>query len=142
MIKIYEVWDFPQTSQYSLKTKEGGLFSKCVDDFMELKLNHSVWLSSCVSDEDKEKYIANVYEKEGIKLEKSKICYNSGLRAQAKIMLNSFWGKFGQKNDLSLKKIVHTKKELLDLFCDDSINVDRIVEISDMAMLVTFTRKN
>ena len=110
MVEIFEAWDFPQTSQYSEETKEGGLYSKFVDEFMELKLTHSGWPSSCVSDEDKEKYIANVYEKEGIKLEQSKICYNSGLRAQAKIMLNSFWGKFGKKM-IFLRKQLFTREK-------------------------------
>jgi hypothetical protein len=46
-----------------------------------------------VTDADKDKYIEEYHEKEGILLEKEKIKKNPGLRQLAKLMLNSFWGK-------------------------------------------------
>lgn len=53
-------------------------------------------------EDDKQKYIKDYCEKEGIGLDHRgltrlhKIQKNPGLRALAKLMLNSFWGKFGQ----------------------------------------------
>jgi hypothetical protein len=47
-------------------------------------------------------------EKEGIKLDENNICINKGLRSLAKLCLNSFWGKLGQRN--SMRKTTHTDK--------------------------------
>jgi hypothetical protein len=43
---------------------------------------------------DRWNYIRDYHEKEGILLDYNNI-KNPGLRALAKLMLNSFWGKFG-----------------------------------------------
>jgi hypothetical protein len=49
----------------------------------------------CQSENDKWRYIRDYHEKEGILLDYNNIQNNPGLRALAKLMLNSFWGKFG-----------------------------------------------
>ena len=46
----------------------------------------------CVTDEQKQHYIDQYYEHEGIRLDPNKIEYNPGLRALAKFALNSLWG--------------------------------------------------
>ena len=45
----------------------------------------------------RQQYICEYYEHEGIQLEHDKIEENKGLRTLAKMMLNSMWGKFGQR---------------------------------------------
>lgn len=55
------------------------------------------WNDWCKSEDDKRKYIHDHYYKEGIQLVYDKIKFNPGLRALAKLMLNSLWGKFGQR---------------------------------------------
>ena len=54
----------------------------------------SGWPSNCVTEEDKNRYIENYYEKEGILLDKNKIEKNPGLRAISKNYLNSIYGKY------------------------------------------------
>jgi hypothetical protein len=49
---------------------------------------------------DKWRYIRDYHEKEGILLDYNNIKNNPGLRALAKLILNSFWGKFGQRSKL------------------------------------------
>ena len=41
---------------------------------------------------EKQRYIDEYYEHEGIRLDPNKIEYNPGLRALAKFALNSLWG--------------------------------------------------
>uniref|UniRef100_A0A915J4C2 DNA-directed DNA polymerase n=1 Tax=Romanomermis culicivorax TaxID=13658 RepID=A0A915J4C2_ROMCU len=48
-------------------------------------------------------------------LEESKICKNSSKCALSKLMLNSFWGKFGQVKKLSKTVIVDILKEHFDI---------------------------
>ena len=41
----------------------------------------------------------DILEHQGIQLDPAKIVYNPGLRALAKLMLNSFWGKYAMQKD-------------------------------------------
>uniref|UniRef100_A0A915HK89 DNA-directed DNA polymerase n=1 Tax=Romanomermis culicivorax TaxID=13658 RepID=A0A915HK89_ROMCU len=47
------------------------------------------------TDEEKCEYEMEVYNQEIISLDTSKVLKNPGNRGLAKLMLNSFWGKFG-----------------------------------------------
>ena len=57
-----------------------------------MKQEASGYPKECVTDEQKQRYIDDYYEKEGIRLDPNKIKYNPGLRSLAKLMLNSLWG--------------------------------------------------
>ncbi|XP_053405164.1 uncharacterized protein LOC128558905 [Mercenaria mercenaria] len=94
---IYEVWHFENISQYDPVAKEGGLFTEYVNTFLKVKQEKSGWPKWCKTEEQKQTYIEQYYEKEGVLLDYSNIEKNPGMRALAKLMLNSFWGKFGQK---------------------------------------------
>lgn len=90
LLSIDEVWHFA--------TKRKGLFADYVNCFLMLKILASGPPSSCivdgvVDDAKLDTYVSDVLTKEGITLDKSKIAYNAGLRAIAKLCLNSFWGK-------------------------------------------------
>lgn len=55
----------------------------------------------------KREYIRQYKENEGIDLEYEKIQKNPGLRCLAKLCLNSFWGKFGQRLSMKQSKFFH-----------------------------------
>ena len=95
---IYEVWHFPETCQ--------GLFQDYVNTWLKIKQEASGWPKWVGDDETKrQQYIRDYYEHEGIHLEYDKIEHNPGLRALAKMMLNSMWGKFGQRlNETQVKE--------------------------------------
>ena len=59
-----------------------------------------------LDDESKEQYLREYEKTEGIVLDKNNIARNPGLRSVAKLCLNSFWGKFGQRTNLPNTKIV------------------------------------
>ena len=87
---IYEVWHFPETCE--------GLFVDYVKTWLKIKQEASGWPDWVGSDETKrQQYIREYHEREGILLEYEKIEKNPGLRTLAKMMLNSMWGKFGQR---------------------------------------------
>ena len=48
------------------------------------------------TEDQKQQYISQYNEREGIKLEPTMIRKTPGRKATAKLMLNSFWGKFGE----------------------------------------------
>ena len=140
ILKIYEVWDFKTSSKYNATTREHGLFSKYVDTFFKLKLQYSGWPPGCETETGKDAFIEKILRTEGVKLEKSEIRKNSGLRTMAKLLLNSFWGKFGQKSNMSKKKVISSRAQLLELFTDPAIVVNSIVEQDDTdeSLLVSY----
>ena len=86
---IYEVWHFDETCQ--------GLFEDYVNTWLKIKQEASGWPEENMTEQDKQTYIDNYFQQEGIRLEYDKIEKNPGLRTLAKMMLNSMWGKFGQR---------------------------------------------
>ena len=65
-----------------------------------MKQEASGWPLWSKTEEDKQLYIKQYYENGGILLDYGKIMKNPGLRALAKLMLNSFRGKFRQRSNL------------------------------------------
>lgn len=65
-------------------------------------------------------YIDDYYDKEGILLDFDNIRKNHGLRQLAKLMLNSFWGKFGQRANLTQTTYVTDPAIYLDMLTSDS----------------------
>ena len=84
------MWHFDQTCD--------GLFQDYVNTWLKIKQEASGWPSWVGDDETKrQQHIREFYEHKGIQLEYDKIEENKGLRSLAKMMLNSMWGKFGQR---------------------------------------------
>ncbi len=86
VLQLHEVWHFPRQSD--------GLFKDYVNTFLKIKQEASGYPKNCTTEEEKQQYVEEYLEREGIQLDPRKIEYNPGLRALAKLMLNSFWGKF------------------------------------------------
>ena len=86
---IHEVWHFEETCE--------GLFEDYVNTWLKIKQEASGWPKDDMTEEEKQSYIKDYFEHEGIQLDYHKIEKNPGLRTLAKMMLNSMWGKFGQR---------------------------------------------
>ena len=86
VLEIHEVWHWEETSNL--------LFSPYVNLYLKRKQEASGYPSHCVTDEQKQQYIDEYYEHEGIRLDPNNIEYNPGLRFLAKLMLNSLWGTY------------------------------------------------
>ena len=80
VLYIYEVWHFPETCQW--------LFEDYVNTWLKIKQEASGWPEDNMTEEQKQDYIGNYLKY---------IKKNPGLRTLAKMMLNSMWGKFGQR---------------------------------------------
>ena len=86
VLTIHEVWHWEETTDE--------LFKEYVNTFLKIKQEASGYPPGCVTDEQKQRYIDDYYEHEGIRLDPEKIEYNPGLRYLAKLILNSLWGKY------------------------------------------------
>ena len=86
ILQMHEVWHFPETSD--------ALFKDYVDTFLKIKQESSGYPKNCTTEEQKQQYVDEYLEVEGIQLDPDKIEHNPGMRALSKLMLNSFWGMY------------------------------------------------
>ena len=109
---------------------------RIIDTFAKIKLEASGYPKNCVTDEQKQWYVNDIFENQGIQLDPAKISYNPGLRALAKLMLNSIWGKFAQRPNLTKTEQIDEPQVFFDYLTSDEITVldanlvnDEIIEI-------------
>lgn len=69
-------------------------------------------------------------------MDKNNIEQNSGLRAVAKLCLNSFWGKFGQRSNLKQTEVVKSRESLLKLLTCPEKEVHDLLVINDETLYV------
>ena len=100
---MYEVWHFSETAQYDKASGEGGIFAGYIDTFLRIKQEASGYPDWCMTEQDKIKFKQDYFEAEGIRLEN--VEKNKGMRAIAKIMLNSLWGKIGTAREYDQDRI-------------------------------------
>ncbi|CAG2214664.1 unnamed protein product [Mytilus edulis] len=119
------------TWKYNPDTKEGGIFTEYVNTFLKIKQEASGWPEWCLTDQDKHTYIKNYFEKEGIWLEEKNIKENPGLRQLAKLILNNFWGKFGQRLNLPKTTYVKDAATYFDILTSDGQEVKDVSFVSE-----------
>ena len=85
---------------------------------MKLKQESSGYPQNVKSEEEKQAYIDQYLDHEGILLEKECIDKNAGLRSLSKLVLNSFYGKFGQRTNMKKTLFVKDIKQLMQVLTD------------------------
>ena len=108
---IYEVWHFKEHSDE--------LFQPYIKTFLKIKQEASGWPPKCETGEKKRNYLQDYEQHEGIQLDYDKVQKNPGLRSLAKLMLNSFWGKFGQRLNQTQVTTCTKPYEFLQIIQDD-----------------------
>ena len=114
--RIHEVWHFQDS--------EVGLFADYVNTWLKIKQESAGWPSWCQTLQQKQEYLRLYKEKEGIQLEN--VQKNPGRKQVAKLMLNSFWGKFGERTNKS--KVLQLKQphELFNILTDSANHVQTL----------------
>ena len=85
-----------------------------------------------------QQYIDNYRDKEGITLEADKIQKNPGRRSLAKMMLNSFWGKYGQQRNKRQVEAISSTAKLYQLLNDDSRELQTLRVMNDEMIEVVY----
>ena len=92
ILHIHEVWHFEDSMH--------GLFENYVNTWLKIKEEASGWPKYVDNDPIKRQEHLETYRvREGINLNPTKMVKNPGMRTLAKMMLNSMWGKFGQRTN-------------------------------------------
>ena len=138
---IYEVHHFNKTAE----GEENGLFAGFINAFLKIKQEASGWPNWCQTQDDKKRYVEEYKRHEGIALDVSKIPetgQNEGLRSLAKLLLNSLWGKFGQRaNMLQCQYISDTEAEKLFQIISDPSKIVSSFDIVSPEMLAVFWKR-
>lgn len=95
IVKMYEVYHFDSVS--SPGDPDNDLFGGYIDLFLKIKQESSGWPAYIQTEEEAFQYISNYAARENVKLNSEAITKNAAMRSIAKLLLNSFWGKFGQR---------------------------------------------
>ena len=130
ILEVYVVWSY-HTTQYNKQKKAGGLFSGYIDLFLKLKQEASGYSSSCTTEEAKDRYIREYFEREGILLEKDNIVPNTALKSFAKSTLCVLWGKISERSCLKQTEIIKNREDLLTLLYAPEKEVVSVLPGSD-----------
>jgi G:T-mismatch repair DNA endonuclease (very short patch repair protein) len=139
IIEIYEVWNYDLLSP--INENEPGIFTQFINDFIKIKIESSGWPRENMSETEKTQYIELFKEKEGIDLDRDKISYNPGLRSLGKLVVNSFWGKMGQKPNHSKTEYITEPQSFFKLLEDSTVIVNDAMIISDEVLQVSYEKE-
>ena len=131
VLKIHEVWHFPENQ------RKEGLFGDYVNTWLKHKTEASGWPPHCKTDEQKQEYVRQYKEREGIELEPERIEKNPGRKQVAKLMLNSFWGKFGENEHRVQTTAICDENVWQKLVQDETIVVKDVRIFNDDVMEVS-----
>jgi G:T-mismatch repair DNA endonuclease (very short patch repair protein) len=133
LLKIYEVLNWRENSG------ENSMFSTYINTFLQMKAEASGYPSHVISEVDKKNFIENYARKEGVTLNMDKIEKNPGLRSIAKLALNSFYGKFGQRVNMKKCLFVTHPHQLYQMLTDCSKSIKDFHIINEEMMAIEYT---
>ena len=142
LVRTHEVYQYPGTMQYDPETGTDGLLSAYVRRFMALKIQASGWPEGCDTQEQREHYMAEVKKYDGIIIDPTKVNKNPALRTLSKLILNSFWGKFGEKTLRSKTQLIYDYSDLIKLCTDPTKEVNSLIAIDENCLQVAYTPVN
>ena len=79
--------------------------------------------------------------KKSLDIDVEKFEFNAGLRSIAKICLNSFWGRFGIRNNMSQTKYVTEVSEFYEILLDNKLDNTNFQFINDDMVQMTYNVK-
>ncbi|KAL1280074.1 hypothetical protein QQF64_014674 [Cirrhinus molitorella] len=129
--KIDEVWHFPQRSET--------LFCDYVKTFLQFKQESSGFPKDVVTETDKELYVRDYFEKEGIKLNLDKIEHNPARRSIMKLILNSLWGRFCLREGLPTTEIVTDPEQFARHIFGTEYDIRHFSFVSDTVAIVQWS---
>ncbi len=77
-----------------------------------------------MNEEEKAHYLKDYLDHEGIALDASKIAKNKGRRKTSKLCLTSFWGKFGQRGNMSQSVMCMADKDFFRYILNDQLEIE------------------
>jgi hypothetical protein len=137
ILEIQQVYHY-EVTQYDSDTGEGGLFMEYINTFLKLKAYASGYPSWVRTPDDKEVYIRQFYQSEGIRLDKDSIRYNAAKRGLAKLCLNSMWRKPTERSNRSQTKLMSEPQQLYRFLVTPGIKVYNMLFANDDVVWISW----
>lgn len=131
ILQIYEVWNFTKTSR--------NMFKSYISKFQKIKLETSPWEDDY---DTKEAYVKDIKNKLGIDLDINNISPNPVLRAMAKLLLNAFYGKFGQRRKMKTTEYIDNPNDLYRILLNSKLDNIYLTEINEKVLEVRYETKD
>ena len=109
---------------------------------MKIKLEASGPPDGCNTPDRLNQFIKEELEIFGITVDPDNMKYNACLRTLAKICLNSLWGRFSLRNQLSRTVIKSDPCEVGELLNDPTVEINTFYSLSDTQYFITYTPKH
>ena len=132
-MKIHEIWHFPEDQRME------GLFTGYVDTWLKMKQESSEGPPHVRTPEELQNYINHYEAHEGIRMKPGKIVKNAAKRSLAKLMLNSFWGKFGERLNKPAMESLTAPHELFEYLNNSLMVIHVIRTFSEDVLEVVFS---
>ena len=130
VLRAYEVWHFDKSAD--------ALFKGYIRRFMKIKLESSNYDFKTKEEEASFK----VRIKDSLYIDIEKLEFNAGLRSIANLCLNSLWGKFGQRSNMSQTKYVTEVSEFYEILLDDKLDNKSFQFINDDMVQMNYNFKD
>ena len=118
ILRIHEVWHFEKRCT--------GLFKDYMDQWLKIKQESAGYPAWADTPDKQAQYCTNYEEHQGIALDPDRLLKNPGRKATAKLMLNSFWGKFGENLNKSKVYFITEPAHLYALLYATTANIEHI----------------
>jgi len=117
---------------YHFKRRSSELFKGYVSTFLKVKQEAAGWKkltgNDSPSEQSKDEYVDRYAENQGIQLDKNNIgSYNAGMYYIAKLCLNSLWGKFAQRDNLTKCEDIFDSKRFRSIVYDDRYDIVNVI---------------
>ena len=130
--KIHEIWNFKRMKANS---PNNGLFGNFISEAVKGKQEATGFPNGVETPQQKQEFINSYHRATGIQLREENVKKNPGLRFIFKLLANSLWGKFAQRNDRSRVEFVHDYDQLAKLIQDSTQIVKSIIFSKNVAIV-------
>ncbi|CAJ0581155.1 unnamed protein product, partial [Mesorhabditis spiculigera] len=144
IVEIYQAVSWDKWSRWERHvdgTITQGPFSGYIDRMLKLKTEASGypgWVFEAETtdkvESNKELYVENYFENEGIRLEHSAIRRNPELRQVAKLLANSLWGKTGQRTNMPKSEFISDPSKLWRMLDNPGLEILDLELVNPMLM--------
>ena len=129
-LRTYEVWHFNKSTD--------ALFKGYIRRFIKKKLEPSNY--DFKTKEEEANFKTRI--KDSLDFDIEKFEFNAGLRSIAKLCLNSLWGKFGQRSNMSQTKYITEVSEFYDILLDHKLDNENFQFTNDDMVQTTYNFKD
>jgi hypothetical protein len=162
ILEIYEIWHWENESTYDPITKTGGfffltiffllktfqllwfqgLFTSYLNSALKRKTEASGYPLGCETEEEKDAFIKDYYENEGILLDKEKIVKNSAQRLINKLWANCLWGYLALNTNRTQFRIINSPAEWQLLLQNDRYEITNVFFAETNQIQVSFKEQD